>query len=517
MSEYSDFNGEVKEVITEGEEKFEKWRNTVGLFLGPLCALIYFLSPLETLTYQAHTLAAILIWVIIWWVTEPIPIPASTLLGAALCILFNVADAKKVFAPFADPIVFLFMGSFIIAGSMAKHNVDKRFAYKILSIKGVVKSTGRIIFTFGAIAAFISMWISNTAATAMMYPIAIGIIHTVAEMIKTESGKNINVRKMRFATALMLMTAYSASIGGIGTPVGTPPNLIGIAMIEKFAHVKISFFQWMQFAVPMLIVMYFVLFILLYFLNKPEAGKLEHSGDLVEKQIKKLGKIKRGEINSLVAFGITVVLWVAPGFLAIIYGSGSEVYKAYNNYMPESVAALTGAILLFLMPVNLKKREFTINWKDAVNIDWGTLILFGGGLALGNLMFDTKLADAIGKGIMDFGGFNTVWGITFASIYIAIIVSEATSNTASANMIVPVVISICVAGNINPIPPAIGATLGASWGFMLPVSTAPNAIVYGSKMVPITRMIRSGIFFDIIGGALIWLVLRIMLPLMNFS
>jgi sodium-dependent dicarboxylate transporter 2/3/5 len=263
--------------------------------------------------------------------------------------------------------------------------------------------------------------------------------------------------------------------------------------------------------------MYFVLFILLYFLNKPEAGKLEHSGDLVEKQIKKLGKIKRGEINSLVAFGITVVLWVAPGFLAIIYGSGSEVYKAYNNYMPESVAALTGAILLFLMPVNLKKREFTINWKDAVNIDWGTLILFGGGLALGNLMFDTKLADAIGKGIMDFGGFNTVWGITFASIYIAIIVSEATSNTASANMIVPVVISICIAGNINPIPPAIGATLGASWGFMLPVSTAPNAIVYGSKMVPITRMIRSGIFFDIIGGALIWLVLRIMLPLMNFS
>jgi solute carrier family 13 (sodium-dependent dicarboxylate transporter), member 2/3/5 len=517
LSEQPGINSDIKEVISSGEEKFEKWRNKIGLFLGPLAGLIYYFTPPGSLSYQAHTLSAILIWIIIWWITEPIPIPASALLGAALCILLNVADAKKVFAPFADPIVFLFLGSFILAGSMAKHGVDKRFAYKILSIKGVVKSTGRIIFTFGAIAAFISMWISNTAATAMMYPIAIGIIHAVTKMISSQDGKNIEAKKTRFATALMLMTAYAASTGGIGTPVGTPPNLIGIAMIEKFAHIKISFFQWMQFAVPMLIIMFVVLFFLLYFLNKPEAGKLKYSGDFIKNEIKKLGKITRGEVNSIIAFAITVILWVTPGFLAIFFGNESEVYKNYNNIMPESVAAVTGAILLFLLPVNWKKKEFTINWKDAVNIDWGTLLLFGGGLTLGNLMFETKLADVIGKNILGVGGLDAVWAITFASIYMAIFLSEATSNTASANMIVPVVISICLAGNINPLPPAIGATLGASWGFMLPVSTPPNAIVYGSKMVPITKMIRSGIVFDLLGGVLIWLVLRIILPLINLG
>ena len=225
--------------------------------------------------------------------------------------------------------------------------------------------------------------------------------------------------------------------------------------------------------------------------------------------------MKAGEVNSIIAFIITVILWLIPGFLALSCGTDSEIFKTYNYHLPESVAALIGATLLFLLPVNRKKLEFTINWKDVVNFDWGSLILFGGGLSLGNLMFETKLADYLGTSFINFSGLDTIWGITFAAIFIAIIVSEATSNTASANMIVPVVISICIAGNINPIPQAIGATLGASWGFMLPVSTPPNAIVYGSGMVPITKMIRSGIFFDIIGGFLIWLVIRLLLPLFN--
>ena len=504
-----------KEVISPMEEKFESLRNRIGLFLGPIVFVIFYFLPYTSISYQAHTLSAILLWVIIWWITEPIPIPATSLLGAILCVVFNVADVKKIFAPFADPIVFLFLGSFIIAASMSKHGIDKRFALRILSMKYVGQSTGRILFTFGAITAFISMWISNTAATAMMLPIAIGIVSSVAKIVSEEKGIEIDPKKLKFGTAMMLMTAYSASIGGIGTPVGTPPNLIGIAMIEKFALIRISFFQWIMFAVPMLIVMYIFLYFLIYYLNKPELSKLNTSSSFIIDFKHKLGSMKAGEVNSIIAFIITVILWLIPGFLALSYGTDSEIFKTYNYHLPESVAALIGATLLFLLPVNRKKLEFTINWKDVVNIDWGTLILFGGGLSLGNLIFETKLADYLGTSFINFSGLDTIWGITFAAIFISIIVSEATSNTASANMIIPVVISICIAGNLNPVPPAIGATLGASWGFMLPVSTPPNAIVYGSGMIQITKMIRSGVFFDIIGGLLIWIILRILLPLFN--
>ncbi|MGV8019148.1 MAG: SLC13 family permease [Ignavibacteria bacterium] len=508
---------QTKEIISPAEEKFEKYRNKTGLILGPLVFLIFYFLPYSSVSYEAHALSAVILLVIVWWITEPVPIPAAALLGALLCVVLNVADIKKVFAPFADPIVFLFLGSFILAEAMSKHGLDKRFALGILRMKFVGKSTGRILFTFGAITAFISMWISNTAAAAMMLPIAVGIVGSVAKIAGEEKGRKIDVRKFRFGTAMMLMTAYSASIGGIGTPVGTPPNLIGIAMIEKFAGLRISFFEWLMFALPMLVIMYVFLFLLIYFLNKPEVSGLKISDSFVSSSKLDLGKMKRGEINSMIAFFITVALWIIPGFIAVIYGTESGVFKNYNNHLPEAVAALIGASLLFLLPVDRKKMEFTINWKDVTRIDWGTLILFGGGLSLGNLMFETKLADYLGKSFINFSGLETVWGITFAAIFIAIIVSEATSNTASANMIVPVVISICVAGNINPVPPAIGATLGASWGFMLPVSTPPNAIVYGSGMVPITKMIRSGVFFDIIGGVLIWLILRLLLPLLNLG
>jgi sodium-dependent dicarboxylate transporter 2/3/5 len=181
------------------------------------------------------------------------------------------------------------------------------------------------------------------------------------------------------------------------------------------------------------------------------------------------------------------------------------------------VAALVAALLLFVLPVNWRQREFTISWRQAVRIDWGTLLLFGGGITLGELMFQTQLADAVGRSLLRLSGASSMWGITFAAIFIAIIVSETTSNTASANMVVPVIISLSMAAGVNPVPPAIGATLGASWGFMLPVSTPPNAIVYGSGMVPIAKMLRAGALFDILGGLTLWLGLRILLPLVGLA
>jgi sodium-dependent dicarboxylate transporter 2/3/5 len=508
---------EVKATLTLQEERFERWRNTSGLFLGPIVAIALYAIPMPGISQKAHVLAAIIGWVVVWWITEPIPIPVSALLGAVLCVLFGVASAKVAFAPFADPIIYVFLGSFIIAEAMAIQGLDRRFAYAIMSLKWVGDSAGRILFAYGFIAAFISMWISNTATTAMMFPIGLGIVHAMAEMTTAKAGKEIDPYRMRYATGMMLMAAYAASAGGIGTPVGTPPNLIGIAMIDRFAGVRIPFFQWMLFAIPLLAVMFVLLHLLMHALHKPALARVEGSHEYVKEELRKLGNWTPGQKNVLLAFLITVALWIIPGFLALLYGANSSPFKAYSNYLPEGAAALVGATLLFILPTNWKRREFTISWKQAARIDWGTLLLFGGGLTLGSLMFDLKLAEAVGKGLLNWAGATSLWGVTFSAIYISILVSEATSNTASANMVVPVMIALSQAGGINPVPPAIGATLGASWGFMLPVSTPPNAIVYGSGMVPITKMIRAGFIFDLVGGVLIWLGLRVLLPLVGLA
>jgi sodium-dependent dicarboxylate transporter 2/3/5 len=506
-------SSQPREVISASEERFEKYRKSIGYFLGPVLAVILYFIPMPSISPNAHMLTVIIGWVVVWWITEPVPIPVTAVLGAALCVVLGVADAKTVFRPFADPIIFLFLGSFILAKSMSVHGLDKRIAFGIMSLKWVGNSSLKILFVFGAVSAFLSMWISNTATTAMMLPIGIGITYALADMIAEKTGKKITPERLKFGTGMMLMAAYGSSVGGIGTPVGTPPNIIGIAMIQKFLNINIPFFQWMIVAVPILLIMFVVLFIEMRLFHKTEMSRIEGSRHYVQVEKAKLGKWTQGQRNSLIAFLITVLLWITPGLFAVIIGTGSSLYKTYDALVPEGVAAIIGAVLLFILPLSWKKREFTITWRQAVGIDWGTLLLFGGGLTLGNLMFQTKLAEAIGRGLLDFSGASSVWAVTLAAIYISMIVSETTSNTASANMVVPVIISLCLAANINPIPPAIGAALGASFAFMLPVSTPPNAIVYGSGMVPITKMIKTGVVLNFLGGLVIWGGLRLTLPL----
>jgi len=507
---------EVRAKLSPLEERFERLRNTIGLFLGPLLALFLYLMPMPSLSDKAHRLAAMIGWVVTWWVTEPIPLPVTALLGAVLCIVCGVAPAKTVCAPFADPIVFLFLGSFILAEAMAVHGLDRRFAFRILSFKWV-HSTGRILLVFGAIAAGLSAWMSNTAVTAMMLPIGLGIIYAMGEIMEQQAGEKLDPRWVQYGTGMMLMAAYASSVGGIATPVGTPPNLIGIAMIENLVKVKIPFFQWMLFAVPIMVVMFVALFMLLYFFHKPQVTHFKGNQRYLQRECEKHGRWKRGEKNALTAFLITVTLWIFPGCLAVVCGTGAPIYKTYSELMPEAVAALVGAGLLFILPVDWEKREFTLSWRQAQKIDWGTLILFGGGLALGNLMFETRLAETVGAGIFNVSGATSLWGITLVAIVIAKLVTEVTSNTAAATMVVPVVISLAVAAHVNPIPPALGATLSAGLAFILPVSTPPNAIIYSSGMVPITRMIRAGIVFDIVSMGIIWVGLRILLPLIGLG
>jgi sodium-dependent dicarboxylate transporter 2/3/5 len=498
----------IEERLSSAEIKFEKWRRTVGLFLGPPIFILLLILPLTTLTPPAHKLLAILGLVITFWVTEAIPIPVTALLGAVLCVVMGVGTEKEVLAPFADPIVFLFIGSFILAEAMKVHRLDRRFAYAILSSSWVGNSSTRLLLAVGLVCAGVSMWISNTATTAMFFPIALGILRALEE-----TGKGTSLKKL--STGMMLLVAYAASVGGIGTPVGTPPNLIGLGMIDRILGREIPFFEWMSFAIPITLIMLLVLFFLILLLHRPEHKRLTGIQEHIKERRRTLGKWKRGEKNALLAFLVAVTLWILPGVLAVLGVGFASEQAFFKSRFPEGIVALVAACFLFFLPTDWKKREFTLSWRDAVNIDWGTIILFGGGLTLGGLIFSTQLAHAIGSALLGITGANSQWSITFLAIFLGILMSETTSNTASANMVIPVMIAIAQTSGVSPIPPALGACLGASFGFMLPVSTPPNAIVYASGKIPITKMIKTGIFFDLTGLILIWISLRILCPLMG--
>jgi sodium-dependent dicarboxylate transporter 2/3/5 len=245
-----------------------------------------------------------------------------------------------------------------------------------------------------------------------------------------------------------------------------------------------------------------------------EAGSF---ADYIAREKAGLGSWTRGEVNTVCAFTSAVLLWTLPGLLAVAGQRESGLARWLDTHMPEAAVALLAALLLFILPVNAKKGEVTLRWSEAVQIDWGTILLFGGGLALGTLMFETGVAGAIGQALTNRLGDSSLWALTFAVIPIAVLLSETTSNTAAANMVIPVVIGVAQAANVNPVPPALGACLGASFGFMLPVSTPPNAIVYGTGLVPIPRMIRAGFLLDVIGVFVIWAGLRLMCPLLGLD
>lgn len=494
----------AQEVLSEAEERFEAWRKGIGWFLGPLVALVIYQLPLPGLSREAHLLAAILGWVVTYWVTEPVPLPVTALLGPTVCAVAGLAPPKAVFSAFAHPLIFLFIGSFFIAQAMRVHRLDRRFALWILALPWVGNSPYRLLFALGLITAFLSMWLSNTATTAMMFPIALGILRTLQRLP--------DARLAGYSTGFMLMIAYAASVGGIGTIIGTPPNVIGVAMIEDRLGVEISFVKWMTLGLPLFFAMYLVLFVLLLALHPPGTRRISGIRDFIQQRRAELGAWTTGQVNTALAFLAAVFLWTLPGALAFFYGTDSEVYQWYDDRLPEGVVALLAAGLLFVIPTGLKNREPTLQWRDAARIEWGTILLFGGGLSLGGLMFQTGLSEAIGRGLADLFAVDTLWTITALAIFAGILSSELTSNTASASMIIPVMIAIAQSAGVSALPPALGACLGASYGFMLPVSTPPNAIVYGSGLVPITRMVRAGVFFDILGFFMIWAFLRVLCP-----
>ena len=495
---------EAVETYSPAEEAFNNKRRTIGLFAGPLVCIALLLAPLP-LAAPGHRVSAILGMMIVFWVTEALPLAVTALLGPVLAVVFRVVPAATAFAAFADPIIFVFIGSFILAEAMFVHGVDRRIAYTALSWRFVGASAPRILLTFGAVTTFLSMWMSNTATTAMMFPIGLSI---VAHLARTGLAG-----ARQFAMVMMLITSFGASIGGMGTPVGTPPNLIGIGMLQKYAGVQVTFFQWMLIGVPVLVLMFGLIALQFYFAGARHVRVDAGSTQIVRDELDKLGRVSRGQRNVLTAFGITVLLWVAPGIFAVTGIDGSGFARGFSQAVPESVAAMLGALLLFLLPVDWTGRKFTLTWDQALKIDWGVILLFGGGLAMGQLAFSTGLAEALGKGITAWLPSQSTVALTMIFTGVAIVLSEATSNTAAANMIVPIAIAVAIEAGVRPLEPALGATLGASMGFMMPVSTPPNAIVYSSGFIPITSMMKYGVLLDIFGYVVIVALVLLLGPL----
>ncbi len=480
-------------------------RHTVGLFLGPALFLLVLALP-SSLPTPAHRLAAIFALVIVYWVTEAIPLAATALLGPALTVPLGVANHREAFASFGHPIIFLFLGSFLIANAMRVHGLDRRIALFTLSRRWVGERPERILLAFGGIAAFLSMWMSNTATTAMMMPIGLGVLSTLAPRAATTSD-----RPWPYATGLMLMIAYSCNVGGVATPVGSPPNLIAIGMIEDRTGRALTFIDWMAFGLPISIVLFAIVYLVIRRgFSSGEVG-FEGVSETIRHERAQLGPLRAGEKVALASFLLAVALWTVPGLVGLLLGRDHSVSEALRRALPEAPAAILAATLLFVIPVDWSARRFTLTWKQAATIDWGTILLFGGGLSLGSLAFATGLAGALGGGIVNLSGDLPLWAIALLALFLANVMTEFMSNTATANLLVPMFIAIGGAASGNPLLTSIGATLGCSLAFCFPVATPPNAIVYGSGMVPMTSMIRAGVLLNLGCGLAAWALLLALL------
>jgi len=500
---------EVSGALSPAEMAFERVRRTVGLFVGPLTFGALLAFPLPLPNPEASRLAAVVAWVLLWWITEAVPIPVTAVMGPCLAVLVGAGGVKETFAPFGDPVIFLFLGSFLLAEAMAVHRLDRRIAYALLATKVVSASPWRVVAAFALLAAGLSLWLSNSATTAMLYPIALGVIGACS----AGEGEAGRAASSPVVAALLLTCAYASSIGGIGTPVGSPPNLITMGQLATLAKVEITFFQWMLIALPILVLLLGAMALSLRIALPPRGEGLKLDREYLTRERRLQGRIEPGERNVLIAFSLAVVLWVFPGVVAVAAGTEAPLYKFFRDHLPEGVVACGAALLLFVLPTDWSKREFTLNWNQAVRIDWGTLLLFGGGLSLGSAMFKTGLADALGHSLTTVTGAHSRVALTFLFSIFAIYFTEVTSNTAAATMLVPLAIAAAKAAGVSPIEPALGCGIGCSMAYMFPVATPPNAIVYGSGHLRITQMIKAGFWLNIGASIIVPTGVLLLVPL----
>ncbi|MBX3469007.1 MAG: DASS family sodium-coupled anion symporter [Planctomycetes bacterium] len=491
-----------------GQGAFDRARARLALAVGPALFLLVWFAPLPlegaAHPVEAQRLAAIMVLVVTFWVGEPVPVAVTALLGPTLALVLGAIpgvagkDAARVaFAQLGNPILLLFIGGFFIAEAMTVHGLDRRFAMNVLALRAFGASTRRMVIGLGVCAWALSMWVNNTATTALLIPIAGG-------MLSVAAGGGAPSRGLE--APCMLMIAFAATVGGLATPVGTAPNLIGLSQLEQLAGARVPFVHWMALTLPLTVAMMICLAVLLTRGLPPSAVDLRAHA-VAERA--RLGPWRRGEVVTAVAFGLAVGLWMASGLVQLRPESAVAVW--FQDRLPEGAIAIVASSLLFLIPAAPGRP--TLTWREAARIDWGTLLLLGGGLALGDLMRRTGLVDVVGVGVVRSLGIESLWVLTFVAALMASGLSELISNTATATILLPVVIEVARQAGVDPLPPAIAATCGCSFGFMLPVSTPPNALVYGTGRIPISFMIKRGFMFDVAGAFIIVVGLRLLWPL----
>ncbi|MEO1654014.1 MAG: DASS family sodium-coupled anion symporter [Bacteroidota bacterium] len=467
-----------------------KFWQLIRILIGPVLFFVLLVfPPFPQLDLPAQKTIAVVAWMLFWWISEAVEIPVTALLPLVLFPILGVQVIGKVSQAYANPIIFLFMGGFMMALALEKWKLHLRIALSIIRLTG--NNANGIILGFMLATATLSMWISNTATAVMMLPIASSVISLLGQ------SKDISQKGLRaFSLCLMLGIAYSANIGGVATLIGTPPNVVLASILQDSYGYEISFARWMSFGLPFSAVFLLITFLILTRILYPNClGKFEGSETLIAQELDKLGKVSRGEAITLMLFLTTAFLWITRSYI--------------NTALPylklsDAQIAMMASISLFVIPVNARQGIYLLRWQDTEKLPWGILLLFGGGISLAGALHQVGLIDLIAGGVAN----SQHWSFFFISsalIFIALFLTEVMSNVALVTVIIPVIAGLAIALGQNPLWICIPVTMASSCAFMLPMSTPPNAIVFASGHIKVAQMVKAGIILNLI--AIISLIL----------
>lgn len=473
-----------------------EYSKRIGLILGPLLFTVILNLPSDLISSKADAVIAVGLWMVIWWITETVHIAVTSLLPLILFPLLSVMNISDVGANYGSPIIFLFFGGFVLALALEKVNLHRRIALTIIKLTGTTPN--KVILGFMIATGFMSMWISNTASTVVMLPIAISVIKL---LVDDEDG--FTKGDQNFALSIMLGIAFAANAGGIATVIGTPPNSVLIGLLESQYQIEISFLTWMSFGLPFSIIMLTaVYFVLVYWMFPCRNIKFSSSANLINLELEKLGRISKKEKRVLSIFAFTVLLWVTRTLI-------NRFFPGLN--LSDTAISLIGAVLLFALPLDFKNNNFILDWKDTEKLAWGILLLFGGGLALAKAMDASGVVSLITDTIAK-GAFNATLTVSLL-IVLMLFMTELMSNVALVAVLAPVVAGIAIGLNIPLLNLLIPVTMASSCAFMLPMATPPNAIVFASGYVKVSQMVRAGIILNLFAVVLLVLYYLYVIPL----
>ncbi|MBL0183699.1 MAG: DASS family sodium-coupled anion symporter [Chitinophagaceae bacterium] len=481
---------------------FKKYKKEAALISGLLLCLFFFFANPLALDPKAKLVLSLAVLMISWWVLDAMPLPVVALIPLILYPLLNINTIKEISKAYSDSIIYLFMGGFFLGMAIEKWHLHKRIALSIIKFTGT--NGNNIILGFILSTGFISMWLSNTATTMMMYPIGASVIHVISK----HADPKANIKN--FSLTLMMSLAYASNFGGIATVIGTPPNVAYISHLNAHYKHGIDFMNWMLLCAPLAIVLLFVLYLVMVKWLYP--NRLAHSIEgkqFIDSELKEMGKLSRQEKRVLIVFCSTAFLWITKD----IINSSQKLFQ-----LDDSIIALLGAVSLFIVPSGRDKEEpeeRLLEWADTKNMAWGILLLFGGGIAMAKSLEDAKLMENLGQYIAGFAT-NNILVLIFIVTLISVFLSEVMSNIAQVIVMAPVISAVADALHINPLLLGIPMTLGASCASMMPMGTPPNAIVFASGHIKLNQMIKTGFVLNIICVILItlfsWLLLPLIIP-----